>query len=351
MINLAKARAELDRLLGRPLSDQDWAFLEYNGTLGDIEEFGLEPQTVEMIRRMLAFGDPSARRERPSPMLPRELDPRRVAERVEAVSILLASEAARDPAVIAFRRSVLADHLLDRAEVGEWIERQGQQDGGPSMLLSVAVPASRIDLETKPGRILVKWRRKTLEATSASRPSLAYGVPDDAWSRDVPVRIGGTLDRLRELSEQLSRHYRWDQAQATIFVLTGAIPLVSPIRAKMEPNLMRPSATARVVLTIDPTASPAQVAKAYARVRSSWLGRYRALSPKHLRLATFLAERPGEETWAERLKTWNARASAPERYEGHQVSNFARDCKRAKKRLLDPAVNWRAVLGGELAED
>jgi len=51
---------------------------------------------------------------------------------------------------------------------------------------------------------------------------LAYGVPEDPWQRLVKITVGGALDRLRHVSEYLAKRYGWENAQATLFILTGA---------------------------------------------------------------------------------------------------------------------------------
>lgn len=156
---------------------------------------------------------------------------------------------------------------------------------------------------------------------------LAYSVPSDRWERCIPTAANGVLERLRQISEWLSEHYRWQEAQATIFVLTGRTPLVPPAEAKIEREA--------IVLTVDPSLTPRQVADYYRQFKKGILGgsRIKALSVKHLQLAAFAADRPSEEPWAKKMDAWNrSRKSPEERYT--IASYFRRDCLQAQSRLL-----------------
>src|SRR5205823_643336 len=128
---------------------------------------------------------------------------------------------------------------------------------------------------------------------------LKYGGGTDNWTQVVPTRIDGLLERLRNLSERLAKVYDWQEAQATLFVLTGAVPFISPIQATTIMRRRSLYFNQHIVLDIDPTVSPQEVAKCYRLNRKSIKARRTGnLSEKHLRLATFNAERPREETWA-----------------------------------------------------
>ena len=137
------------------------------------------------------------------------------------------------------------------------------------------------------------------------------------------------LERLRQISDRLSRRYRWQEAQATIFVLTGRTPLVPPAEAKIEREA--------IVLTVDPSLTPRQVADRYRQFRKDILGggRIKALSLKHLRLAAFDADRPSQETWKKKMDAWN-RSAPEEEWRYKNDGRFKRDCLQAKRRLLAP---------------
>ena len=51
----------------------------------------------------------------------------------------------------------------------------------------------------------------------------------------LPDKGGRVLEELRRLSERLAQRYAWDEAQATTFVLTDAVPLVSTVKLRPDP--------------------------------------------------------------------------------------------------------------------
>jgi len=93
-------------------------------------------------------------------------------------------------------------------------------------------------------------------------------------------------------------------------------------------------ASSRVILTIDPTETPAAVAEIYKKKRMELLGkRHRSMSAKHMRLAMFVAERPDDESWEDKRQAWNSEFDG---FRYQHRSNFTRDAIRARKRLLYP---------------
>jgi hypothetical protein len=155
--------------------------------------------------------------------------------------------------------------------------------------------------------------------------------------------MGGVLDRLRQISEYLATFYGWKPSLATAFVLTGLVPLVAPITTEVRTGgTERTTARARITLTVDPTATPKEVADAYRSFRWNVLGRrrYSPQNRKHLSLAVFTCTQPAEEPWAVRLRAWNARY--PQWCYGNKA-NFWRDCRRAEDRLLRRQFNLVVV--------
>jgi hypothetical protein len=146
---------------------------------------------------------------------------------------------------------------------------------------------------------------------------------------------GGVLDRLRHLGEDLVRSYDWEAAAATLFVLTGRIPLIQPLVLKFTWSAA--TFKRRVVeLSVDPAVSPAELAKQYGVLRSKLISgqRVRPLSDKHLQLASFLAEKP-TESWASRLHRWN---KAFPKWKYIHASNFRRDALKARERVVGHVV-------------
>jgi hypothetical protein len=160
-----------------------------------------------------------------------------------------------------------------------------------------------------------------------------YGGSDD-WAHAVPTCSDGVLERLRKLSERLSGEYGWQEAQATLFVLTGKVPFVDPIHVRLDMKSGSLYLRQRIVLDVDPTVSPLEVTKHYRLIRGRVVDRRSGkLSEKHLRLATFDAERPKGESWAKKLVEWN-RTERPEWGYSTDRRRFARECLQARRRIL-----------------
>jgi hypothetical protein len=152
---------------------------------------------------------------------------------------------------------------------------------------------------------------------------------------------GGILERLWNVSDHLiNPHYSskcpafpWNKGQATLFILTGLYPQVRGVSSRVLDSPYLRGAT-RIVLTVDPAVSPAELAERYQEVRARVVSqRYRSLSTKHLLLAAFIAERPDEETWEQKRLEWNKQYP---QYRYGQVTNFSRDASRAINHLLNP---------------
>jgi hypothetical protein len=235
------------------------------------------------------------------------------------------------------------------------------------------------DSETGNGEDTIK------ELISSSRPGAESPVIDLQYVDGGTVRIltvarCGHLGDLTRLSEKLAKRYRWHPAFATLFVLTGAEPVISTFAASAQVRYgMRDAPTTRVTLTFDPFLSVERVAELYAELR----GRLepdparRAQSLKAYRLAEHVGPhvtqypatstppgrrgRPrktdppseivwyidpvGAHTWSSLRRSWNQRYAeqgedgAPWKY--RELSNFTKDAQEVLKRLLDPQWGLR----------
>ena len=255
--------------------------------------------------------------------------------RLQILSDLTARQAATEKRVITFRQQHLAKGLLKREEVVGWITRQAMKDGPASRYLRVPVPDGYEPIRRN-GRIFTEPLLTISDTSSAIQIEielLSYASPDDQWVRRIPVRHGGTLDRLRVVSESLARRFTWKEAQATTFVLTGISPLLSSLRGGIRMALSQPISS-RITMEIDPTLTPGEVAEQYKKLRASLIGtRYRSMSEKHLRLAEFYGgHKPEGTTWAALMDKWNHSQARAWEYDRFEV--FARDCKQAWRRLM-----------------
>jgi hypothetical protein len=303
-------RQELERRLP-DLTDGEWSLLDEDGHVAEAESGAADlDYLVERVRRLRqAVGQPP-KREPAAELARAEELARRATSRAEALSALLAAEASQDTGVVKFRREELRGRLIKPERVGAWVDRH-------------AKPATQL---------LTVSTENPDEPLEHSVRMLEYATPPAAWVLRVGVALNSPLERLRALSESLANRHAWQPAQASVFVLTGLVPILAPIRARTTIRYPIPAAS-RITLDVDPTVTPREVAEHYAATRKGMLaGRSRRMSEKHLRLAIYAATH-SEGTWAERMHGWNK--AHPDASYG-LASNFQRDATKAVKRLLDP---------------
>ena len=255
--------------------------------------------------------------------------------RLQILSDLTARQAATEKSVIAFRQQYLAEGLLKRQEVVGWITDKAAEEGPASRYLRVPIPDGHEPIRRN-GRIVTEPPLTISDRISAIQVEvelLSYTSPDDQWVRKIPVKHGGTLDKLRVVSKALARRYTWSEALATVFVLTGKSPLLSSLRGGIR-MVFNQHISSRISMEIDPTLTPDEVAERYKKLRSSFIGvRYRSMSEKHLRLAEFYGgQKPEGTTWIALMDKWNR--SQRRGWEYNRFETFARDCKQAWGRLM-----------------
>jgi hypothetical protein len=215
-------------------------------------------------------------------------------------------------------RSRFGCPLLDEAEVGAWIRER--------------LPAPEA-LGDGPSRVL--WW---------CDPPRTKRLP---WQQECE-EIGDQLEGLRETSEHLAATFRWQRAEATMFILSAWVPAVAPVTVNYEWRGSLPTfhtdVTTRVHLEVDPSVTPSQLAAIWAAQRDGIFhqGRHRAMSAKHLKLAEFMATRPSDLPTEDDRRAWNAvvndakgelRTEWAYGYEDRR--NFHRDAKAAVDRLLN----------------
>ena len=278
-------------VLAAPVSDQEWANID--DTVARVltsDQSAIQRVLGQIVRGRRTYVLPR-RRTRESGGTRRG-----PGERADAVKALLSRylTSQDDPlGVMAFRREVLGNRLLTPRMLSSWVSGQSST-GGSSRLL-------------------------------------AYRVPTSEWTQYVAASTGSDLDRLRATSERVAKFTGWAPAHATVFVLTGMVDPASAIQAtaRYEPRM---SVRSRIVLTVDPSSTPAEVADAYRRFRRSNFGRVRRLSTKHTALAKFVIEH-SDLSARDQLVAWNA-----SRRQGkyREVSAFTRAAEHAVRRLTDP---------------
>jgi hypothetical protein len=347
---------EIEEELGFPVWPNVWRYLEHTGAIWRFitGDFPMQDLLNEIRHMQQGARPPIPVRDAGPQMLTGDwTGAQDYTPRDEAVSRLVAEEAASDPEVRAFRRDpahALPEQLLAWDELQAWLEEARSRDGHAGVPLPHSgalrtwwlpevpvpdvydkdvdralrdphapdLPTIAVQVAPDQWRAQVSWRR------------LWYGTPGNAGREALQTYVGGQLDRLRQLSERLARQYGWTEAQAAVWVLTGIPPLIAGASAEAKERPTIP-ALSRITLHLDPTLSPREVAERYRQIRQYFMGkRYRPLSGKHLQLALFAAQQP-TGTWAERMAQWN---QEHREWTYSDASNFGRDCRQAQRRLL-----------------
>lgn len=337
---------QLRRLLGdeigspAAISDRVWEYLRAEGHIAAVESGAHDIAWLgERVTNFLEASSPRARI-RKEPM---HSPPTSIGDHMLALSLLLAKEAEQREDIRSFRNDVLAGKVIKPEEVESWIQARVPKDPqGEGMYLTIVAPKG---IEFK-GFFKLKTPITVTDTLGGGWRVLQYAVPDDQWARSVATPASnGDLAQLRFLSEDLAKRYHWNKAQATVFVLTGQVPVIPSFRwsGNQYPT------PRRITLDIDLILSPKELAKRYAEIRQQ-MGqdkkRHRELSRKHMYLAFFIIQGAESEPWAKRLRAWNAKYP---KWKYGQESNFRRDAGRAIQRILTPVATsegvFRAVQG------
>lgn len=312
-------RLGLERLLRSPLPDATWDYLVSRGEVQRVAEGTAELGDLanEVHRLFNAFNAPLPTRSEfgEASMLGEAL----VSERERALSILMVQEANRETVVTRFREEALGGKLIQSGQVERWILERAEE--GWAAQRDLGIPELPPQL-----------------ARFVGPEVLRYARPGFPYSLGVDVPKVGVLRDLVGVSVVLAHRFPWSEAQATMFVLTGETPQV--LLLKSEVNLGGLPASCRITITIDPTVSPPELMDYYRQVRAQVLdGRYRSLTEKHTRLAVFPLEHPEGTPWQGLFEAWNEEiADEHPDWAYTEMEQFARDCREARKNLLNPPV-------------
>lgn len=316
-----------------------WTYLDADGKVAQVVAGEKEIEwLVGEVRKLMALGQPdSVQRSRISLRSPAR-STEGLDERGRAVSLILASEASKDRAVVEFRARVLKGRLLPSTKAAQtWISETFVREGPSTVWLTdVPVPEGyALQRDAATGHVITDPVLKLEGAIGARGIRYRVLALDLSASEAVFTSATGTLEQLRQVSEDLATRFRWDIDDAAVFVLTGRAPSVEPITVTWHMSKAFPVCS-RVILEVDPTLRPSDVARAYHTVRRSmWPRRSRALGKKHASLAAFIEERSTGTTWRQRFAEWN-RKNPTALYSSE--SNFRRDALKARRRLLTPSI-------------
>jgi hypothetical protein len=291
----------LERALGQQLLDTHWGYLVDHLYVQPVVD-GDEPfgDLVEEARALLkATGAGNAGL---APIGRRQRADKLMGARTRAVSQLLATLAAKDDVVVAFRAKWLPDGVLARDAVPGWLK--AHSDSGR---------------RGKPGHFV-----ECVECGQVVH---------------FPAN-GEALDHLYWLQDRLRRLFLWPEYKATTFTLAGLTPLVAPLTLTYHGGPLIPyrlTCLSRVTLEVDPHMTPRELARHYATIRAQLFPcRARSLSEQRMQLAVFAAGVP--ELTHDAMKEWN-RQHPKARYT--MFKNFTRDARDAQERLLKPKIQYQ----------
>jgi hypothetical protein len=308
-----QSRPAIASVLTARLSDDEWASIQVTGLEEQIHSGGRNAIKAVcdriVLNRRTYLLDRDRRLSRPRSGKPAgDGAATRRHAREEALASILAAEASNDPddrfGVRRFRSEVLHGQLLSRRAMDRWVVQELRRQGRPT----IRRDSSGLHVEV-----------------------LAYLTADADCVRHAAVAAKSVLDRLRRASTRFAEWAGWEPAEATGWILTGHVPDVSSLKAEVRHRFPL-RARSRIVLTVDPTCTPREVAAAFRRLRREHFGRLRRLTAKHARLGAFAAAHCGE-TKAVQMAAWNRAARPRDRY--RRVSAFARDSRQALRRLTE----------------
>jgi hypothetical protein len=270
-----------------------------------------------------------------------------------ALSRALAAWLDTDLRVHGFRARNLAGGMLAWAEVEEWMRARGPAEGtlptwyarmpiDPAALSRARYAAAR----GEQGTITLTYTYAEVMARTPRQVTISYVIPSDAVVRLQAVMEGTALDDLLTLVHFLVDAVPWTEPQASVYVLTGLTPLISPLRIEAK-VFLRLATQPRLRLEVDPRVTQRELATAYQAARQSLVSetRHRDLSEKHVELAVWSLRPEGYQgTWAARLARWNA--AYPD-WAYRQVRNFATEVKLARRRFLPDLLVHQLEYTGE----
>jgi hypothetical protein len=356
-VNVDSLRRSIEAGIERELSEEQWreVKLRFGSQVAD-GELAL-PEVISEIRQtMSVWGtappDPLDEPDGPKMLIEDDVIGMPPGTAVDgtwlAISKACALDAAQRDDVIEFRAEELDGQLMGFSDVHDWIESRNAAESPPTAYIEgleldddVTVKStSNGKLYLEPSLVVGPESARTFDLRWRL---LKYGVPDSDWSRVVATRRGGSLDTLKSISDELSSRYEWEEASATVFVLTGLTPVVIRTRFKHAASQRFP-VLQRVELTVDLAMSPKEVGDYYRDIRKRVTkgGRHRPMEEKALQLAVLKA-RENRNITPEVMQKWNGMFSEtmPDwRYD--DADRFRYECFRSYDRLLDPSYLKRS---------
>jgi hypothetical protein len=328
----------------RRIPEWSWAYLREEEKVDDALRQGLDEEMVEYIIKKfdrLAAGSPERTRRKHIVDEDRNAVPVSLSEseqqRKAAFEEYAAFRAARAGGTRQFRNRVLGDCLLTaeqardlvRSPAARFLEENTFEFAGGD----IPLVGHRATLEGyERGERSKDWDVQHRATVSVDPPGMTetvekifdeasqlapnrprfkdrtygqalYFVNERGRPRKVSVWDRSLLERLRSMSEGLAQEYRWEPAESTMFLLTGKIPAVPPLKVTSSQRFLvdildaTTSVPRHIDATITITASPwvptSTVTSNYRKAQIEVLGSSGGKPPseKNLTLFRFVIER------------------------------------------------------------
>jgi hypothetical protein len=338
----SELRRHVEKILACPVPEWAWKIAGIERWVSEVLKGEEVPENLaNRLKQYMDTGGPQVGAAPEFLIQPRrQRRAKTVGGRQKALSEALAEIARQSDEVQWFRSRILNGRTLTFQEVEKWIEEH-RQDGAYPHVLLVRIKRNS-ELFHRAGRqrqgCLCSVEPDEIEGT-APVEGLYYAKPDGN-AGCVPVARDGTLRVVYETSQALAGRFLWEEAQATMFLLTDIIPLISTQHVQFRPaarmalhykdHPVALSCLMRVTLTIDPMMVPREVAALYRKVRPQLFDqRMRTQSAKHLRLAVFAIKHPTLDKAA--MTAWQQKFPA---WKYSHLKTFVRDARIARDRLL-----------------
>jgi hypothetical protein len=356
--------------LGCPIDDITWQFVEDDGYVDDVlnaqdnrdlqEALDVLIHETRKLRRYRrawrGYKAPPGRSPRVQASEDQAVLSEDLKQRAIAFSEYLAKVASFDPRIQNFRKDILGGRLLTEEEAIEFVSSPALRYFSMDRLADKGVPLTGHTAEiieykdARPTRtcdlsvkVQVRWgedsvvilHRQGTFAVKYLRIIRADGSPVSAEVWD-----GSVLDDARRLAESLTKFYPWDKAQATTWLLTGNVPIVSPLKAQCKIHHMSYGeygcTFGTITLTVAPWVPASQVLAFYRKQQRKMLRRdNRPLRPKTIALFRFVTEQVDDQgkipSVRQLLKLWNKRY--PE-WHYRDERRFWNDVNRAVKLIV-----------------
>ena len=190
--------------------------------------------------------------------------------------------------MIGFRNQHLGHpptELLAWDDIEDWIKAKATEAGEPTWFLEVPVPTDLVIKGSAERRAFVLSYPVVTKEVPGVRTRwnyLSYGTRTGDYVKHARVKAGSVLDDLRKITESLATRYSWTNEQATVFVLTGIIPLFSLARLTRAYKPTLP-VTSRIEISVDPMVTAEELGvppRAVPSVRFKAWGRIRRRTRK-----------------------------------------------------------------------